>query len=201
MTPEPDRPDPDRRPEPSPAVDLPIAGMTCASCVGRVERGLAGIDGVDGVPGQPRHRDRDRPLRRARRPGPDAFADQGRRPRVLGARRSSRGHEHDHVHDHRRRGRRCGPRLIVAAVLTVPVLLISMVPALMFDGLAVDRAGALDAGDLLGRLAVPPGDAREPAPRRGHDGHARVARHHGGVALVGRRARVPRRGVVRACRR
>ena len=35
-----------------------IGGMTCASCVGRVEKALTRVDGVvDGL-GEPRHRDR-----------------------------------------------------------------------------------------------------------------------------------------------
>ena len=31
------------------AISLPIEGMTCASCVGRVEKALSKIEGVDSV--------------------------------------------------------------------------------------------------------------------------------------------------------
>jgi P-type Cu+ transporter len=108
-------------------IDLPIAGMTCASCVGRVERGLAGLDGVtecrvnlatetatvvydEGAT------------------GPDAF-----RTRVADLGYSVPDIEPGDAHDHPDEDsvRR---RLIVAAVLAVPVILISMVPALMFSG-------------------------------------------------------------------
>ena len=30
-------------------LDIPVRGMTCASCVGRVERALRGVDGVEGA--------------------------------------------------------------------------------------------------------------------------------------------------------
>src|SRR5690606_21343491 len=33
------------------SISLPIEGMTCASCVGRVEAAVAGLEGVDGVSG------------------------------------------------------------------------------------------------------------------------------------------------------
>src|SRR5690606_14029660 len=33
----------------APTISLPIEGMSCASCVGRVEKALAGIDGVGSV--------------------------------------------------------------------------------------------------------------------------------------------------------
>ena len=56
-----------------------------------------------------------------------------------------------------------------------------MVPGAEFDGWQWVAFVLVDAGHLLGRLAVPPGHAREPAPRRDHDGHAGVARHARGV--------------------
>lgn len=30
-------------------LDFPVEGMSCASCVGRVERAIAGVEGVGGV--------------------------------------------------------------------------------------------------------------------------------------------------------
>ncbi len=109
-------------------VDLPVAGMTCASCVGRVEHTLGGLDGV-----------RECRVNLATETatvlydgsvtGPDQFrakvADLGYSVPEPG----THGPEHDHGDE-----RSVLSRLIVAAVLTVPVLLVSMVPALMVDG-------------------------------------------------------------------
>ena len=58
---------------------LDIGGMTCASCVRRVEKVLTKLDGVAAGRGEPRHRGR---LRRLRpdpgRPGPDGRRDRHR---------------------------------------------------------------------------------------------------------------------------
>ena len=54
--------------------------------------------------------------------------------------------------------------------------------------LAVGVAHPGDAGRGLGSLAVPPGRVGEPAARRDHDGHARLAGCAGGVRLVAGRA-------------
>ena len=73
----------------------------------------------------------------------------------------------------RRDARRCAGGCVVSALLSLPVLLISMIPALQFDNwqwLALQLATPVVA---LGRVAVPPRRLGEPAPRRGDDGHAR----------------------------
>ncbi|HEY3723157.1 MAG TPA: heavy metal translocating P-type ATPase [Acidimicrobiia bacterium] len=114
-------------PEETRRIDLPVAGMTCASCVGRVEHALGGLDGV-----------RECRVNLATETatvlydesvtGPDHFkakvADLGYSVPEPGS-----AHGHDHGDE-----RTVLARLIVAAVLTVPVLLVSMVPALMVDG-------------------------------------------------------------------
>src|SRR6478735_9307816 len=119
---------------PTERIDLPIGGMSCASCAARIEKAIAAVPGVDdcnvnfATETATVHYDGDRV-------GPDAMraavADLGYtapappEPGAAGA--------HDHMHhdedplDIRR-------RLVVAVVLGVPVVLISMVPALMFDG-------------------------------------------------------------------
>ena len=112
-------------------VDLPIAGMTCASCVGRVERGLGSLDGVSECRVN-LATETATVLYDESVTGPDAFrtkvADLG-----YSVPEPEPGHEHDHAHDHGDESS-VRPRLIVAAVLTVPVLLVSMVPAFMVDG-------------------------------------------------------------------
>ena len=117
------------------SVELVIGGMTCASCAARIEKKLNRMPGCLGER-QLRHREGQGHLRARRGPG--------------GPRRHRRG---DRLHRHPARapaedapgrGRRAAPprtseaaawrqRLVVSAVLTVPVLLMSMVPALQFD--------------------------------------------------------------------
>jgi Cu+-exporting ATPase len=116
---------------PTDRVDLPIGGMSCASCAARIEKAIAAVPGVDdcnvnfATEIATVHYDPDRVAPDAMRA---AVTDLGYRapvPAEHGA--------HDHMHhdedplDIRR-------RLVVAVVLGVPVVLISMVPALMFDG-------------------------------------------------------------------
>ena len=118
---------------PSDRVDLPIGGMSCASCAARVEKAIAALPGVDDC--NVNFATETATVRYdAARVGPDVM-----RAAVTGlgytapAPVEHRAGAHDHMHhdedplDIRR-------RLVVAVVLGVPVVLISMVPALMFDG-------------------------------------------------------------------
>jgi Cu+-exporting ATPase len=100
--------------------------MTCASCVSRIERGLQGVPGVEECRVN-LATETATVLYDEHTTGPDEF-----RAKVadLGYSVPEPGHEHDHGFD----VETVRPRLIVAAVLTVPVLLVSMVPALMVDG-------------------------------------------------------------------
>ena len=104
-------------------IELDIEGMTCASCVGRVERKLGKLDGVSASVNLP--------LESARVTVPSEITDAQitetvaaagykatvRAPAVRSA-------------DHPAAGLR--PRLIVAAALTVPVFLVSMFPLFQF---------------------------------------------------------------------
>jgi Cu+-exporting ATPase len=106
--------------------DLPIEGMTCASCAARIEKALDARPGVTAaavnfaskratVTFDPHAVDRGDLVRTVAdlgysvpdTPAPDPEAEELRELR---------------------------PRLVVAIALTIPVLLISMVPPLMFDG-------------------------------------------------------------------
>ncbi|WP_422934706.1 heavy metal translocating P-type ATPase [Sinomonas sp. P47F7] len=109
-------------------VELDIQGMTCASCVRRVERKLDGIAGVEATVNLP--------LESARVLAPAGVSDQDLLDRVASAGYSARLHERgpaagtdDGAKDP---GSELRPRLALAAVLTVPVFAISMIPALQF---------------------------------------------------------------------
>ncbi len=111
---------------------LPVEGMTCASCVNRVSRALNRLDGVERA---------DVNLATAR--ATVAFDPTTLDPSVLRARIESLGYsspepgdqEAGQEPDDENRDRRSLSRdLIVAVVLSVPLLLVSMVGALQFDG-------------------------------------------------------------------
>ena len=109
-------------------LELLIEGMTCASCAARVRRSLSGLDGVDGVS-----------VNYATETATVTF-DGGRvdRARLVeavegaGYRARPPGKAEGHAHEHAGDG--LGLRLAVSALLTLPVLLVSMIPALRFDG-------------------------------------------------------------------
>ena len=107
-------------------VDLPIEGMTCASCATRIGRGLGRLAGVERA-------DVNLAAQRATvvfdadEVGVDDFR----------AKVESLGYKVPEVEDADSETRQLsalGRRLALAVVLTVPVLAISMIPALMFDG-------------------------------------------------------------------
>ncbi len=129
-------------------VELDIEGMTCASCVGRVERKLGKIDGVEASVNLP--------LESARVTAPREVTDEqimatvaaaGYRATIRPVNRPSPAEapvsftdDHQVVTDSGGPGGpathpagQLRPRLLVAAVLTVPVFLVSMFPALQFE--------------------------------------------------------------------
>ncbi|WP_324609797.1 heavy metal translocating P-type ATPase [Cellulomonas timonensis] len=138
-------------------IDLAVTGMTCASCVGRVEKRLNQVPGVNATVNlalETAHveltepTDEDTLLAAVRKAGYDA--------RVTG-RHDAAGHDDMDPVEHALSGHSMAPghdmqpgedtsaptpdrgsvlrtRLQVAAVLSLPVLLLSMIPALQFTG-------------------------------------------------------------------
>lgn len=106
---------------------LPVEGMTCASCSARVGRALTKLDGVEGA-------NVNFATHRAAVTYDPTLVD----PAALKAAVERVGYAVPEVPDdaamHERRRVRLQRQLVLAIVLTVPVLLISMVPAFMFDG-------------------------------------------------------------------
>ncbi|WP_051389312.1 heavy metal translocating P-type ATPase [Arthrobacter sp. 35W] len=157
------------RPDAPRILELDIDGMTCASCVSRVERKLAKLDGVSASVNLP--------LESAQVTVPAGITDQqvldtvnatGYKARLKNPPAAHGGHGAGHAHmghsgmghgssgmedgpadgtvdgasqhsgsheDHMSHGGAAAalrPRLITAAVLTLPVFLVSMIPALQF---------------------------------------------------------------------
>ncbi len=172
-------------------VELAINGMTCASCATRIERKLDKLDGVVASVNYatekarvtyPENVSTDDLLRTVEQAG---YTAELPRPELHAGRLPGGG----------RRGSVDAPagldpalhRLLVSAALTLPVIAMAMVPSAAGGLLAVALTHAGGAGGLLGWLAVPPGRG-QPAARRRHHGHPGLARHAGGVRLVGLRA-------------
>jgi len=122
-------------------VDLEIEGMTCASCVNRVEKKLGKLEGVTATVNLP--------LESARVMVPAGITDDQLTATVEAAgykakiRQPLHGQHAPHAdsgsapahEDHLAHGGTASqlrPRLILAAILTAPVFLISMVPAFQF---------------------------------------------------------------------
>ncbi|GAA1659582.1 carbonate dehydratase [Citricoccus zhacaiensis] len=144
-------------------VDLEITGMTCASCVGRVERKLGKLEGVTATVNLPLeaaavtvpssvtdeeiiaavdragysasirhapHEHTSTPVTGSRHPAPGHGEESGDGDHGNHGPDGHEGHE-DHL-NHGPSDDVIKPRLIGAAVLTIPLFLISMVPALQF---------------------------------------------------------------------
>src|SRR5262249_31812520 len=110
-------------------VDLPVDGMTCASCAARIEKALAGLPGVTGA-----HANYGTKLATV------VYDPQAARTSDFEATIAGLGYSVAHPGPRAERDpeaeelRDLRPRLYVAIALTIPVLLISMVSPLMFDG-------------------------------------------------------------------
>ena len=173
--------------------DLSIDGMTCATCALRVEKRLNRLEGVHATVNYATERAR---VTHHRSVSPDALVAAVEAtgytatvPAPAGmpdhhAERPGGGHQHDH--SAHRRGDAVAPRrtLVVSSVLAAPVVLLAMVPALQFDAWQWLSPHPRRPGRGVGRVAVPPGDVGQPAPRRRHDGHADLARRAGRLRLV-----------------
>ncbi|MBT2538236.1 cation-translocating P-type ATPase [Arthrobacter sp. ISL-69] len=138
-------------------IELDIEGMTCASCVSRVERKLGKLDGVEASVNLP--------LESAQVTVPPGITDDqitatveaaGYKAKIRPPRYPSQGSGHETdapgfggaaPADHMAHGgaAQLKPRLTVAAVLTVPVFVISMFPAFQFA----------DWGWVVGALTLP----------------------------------------------
>jgi Cu+-exporting ATPase len=110
-------------------VDLPVEGMTCASCAARIEKGLGRLDGVA-----------EAHVNFATNRATVAYDESATGPEAFAATIESLGYQvpgadaGDGTDAESEELRKLRPRLLVAAALGIPTLLISMVPGLDFDG-------------------------------------------------------------------
>ena len=147
-------------------IQLPITGMTCASCVARVEKKLNGLEGVSATVNLATETaavDFD--------PDEVAPADLVAAVESIGygaSMPSAHAHHHEDLDEHGVASLRT--RVVVSALLALPVLVFGMVPA--FEGLARPR----DPRRHVGGVADPPRDVDQPAPPSHDDGHADLAR-------------------------
>lgn len=119
-------------------VELDIEGMTCASCVNRVEKKLGKLEGVAASVNLP--------LESAHVTAPEGISDEQlvatvsaagytATVRIPPAPADTGGPDEggtDHHMAHGGTASQLRPRLVLAAILTVPVFLVSMVPAFQF---------------------------------------------------------------------
>jgi len=113
-------------------LDFPVEGMTCAACATRIGKGLGKLDGVERA-------DVNLATNRATvliDPALVGLDDLRAKVGSLGYAVPDTDGDLDEASDQieQRRQRLTFRRLALAAGLTVPLLLLSMVPALMFDG-------------------------------------------------------------------
>ncbi len=112
----------------TPRLELPISGMTCASCAARVEKKLNRLDGVDATVNYATERASVAFAPDAPTTPEDVVAavEQAGYEAILPTSGADTPHVHDPVDVLRR-------RLIFAAVATVPLLALGMIPPLQFD--------------------------------------------------------------------
>ena len=125
---------PATRPESPVRVDFSLGGMSCASCAARIEKRISALPGVEDcnvnfatetatVRFDPASEDVDAVE--------SAVADLGYSAHASNPEHAHPSHDHMHHDEDPDDIRR---RLVVAVVLSVPVVLVSMVPALTFGG-------------------------------------------------------------------
>ena len=164
-------------------VELPIAGMTCASCANRIERKLNKLDGVSAS------------VNYATEKATVDFDAAAVAPEALVAAVEAAGYQAVAAVG-RAGGRRASAdetaplrqRLLVSLALMLPVLAMAMIPPLQFDNwqwLSLTLAAPVV---VWGALAVPPRGVGEPPARRRDDGHADLARRARRLRVVAVRA-------------
>ena len=119
-------------------VDLPITGMTCASCAAKIEKKLNGLDGVSATVNYATDKAAVTYDRASVTPEElcDAVATLGYEAHLPAGDPPPHADGHGHPageHDHTEPVDQAQQRLVITAALAIPVIALSMVPALQFD--------------------------------------------------------------------
>ncbi|MEJ7824049.1 MAG: cation transporter [Solirubrobacteraceae bacterium] len=109
-------------------LDLPITGMTCASCANQIEKRLNRLDGVEATVNYATEQ-ASVTYESERLSAGDVVATIER----AGYTATLPAREHGEPRQARRPGARLRIRLIFSAIASLPLLLLGMVPALQFD--------------------------------------------------------------------
>ena len=115
---------------PANEIDLAISGMTCASCAARIEKRLNELDGVTATVNYATERAR---VHATDRVSVDDLIARGRGGRLHGSRRPAGRAASMSCVDEPDESQPLRQRLIVSALLSLPVVVLAMVPALQFD--------------------------------------------------------------------
>ncbi|WP_406137925.1 heavy metal translocating P-type ATPase [Streptomyces sp. NBC_01089] len=116
-------------PRPMRTADLAVGGMTCAACVRRVEKKLSALDGVTATVNLATGRARVQyPAELGTAPLVQAVEKAGYTARAAPGRK----HMNEYEDGQQRRQQALPQRLVVTALLALPVMALSMVPALQF---------------------------------------------------------------------
>ena len=162
---------------PTREVMLAVGGMTCASCAARVERNLNRMPGVEATVNYA--------TATAHVRYPEDLA-----PDALVGTVEATGYSADLPPEDARAGESAEPasdgavRLVVSALLTIPVVLLAMVRPWQFDGWQWVSLALATPVVVWGGVAVPPRSRGQRPARRRDDGHAHQHRRAGGVRLV-----------------
>lgn len=119
-------------------LDLPITGMTCASCVAKIEKKLNGLAGVSATVNLATDKatvtyDADAVKPSKLVAAVESLGYGARLPEPLPPPEAVTHHGLAHEHDHGEPIDQARQRLLVSAALAIPVIALSMVPALQFD--------------------------------------------------------------------
>ena len=121
-------------------LDLPIQGMTCASCAAKIEKRLNAIDGVAATVNYATDKAAVTFDPEAVTPEElcDAVASLGYQAHVPAPPHAHPGADdhaghHGGMHDHTEPVEQARQRLVITAALAIPVIALSMIPALQFD--------------------------------------------------------------------
>ena len=129
-------------------MDLPITGMTCASCAAKIEKKLNGLDGVSATVNYATDKATVTYAPEAVEPGEliDAVQSLGYGAQL--PEEAPGGHGGAHDHDHTEPVEQARQRLLVTAALAIPVIALSMVSFLLKPPMLYKKVSGVSEKDI-----------------------------------------------------